>query len=61
MSPTLVAVLVDEAAQGAADLNADGDAIDRIVHVYRLADTAPSTCADWQNTHEAADTLKICG
>ena len=61
MSPTLVAALVNETAQGETDLNGDGDAVDQILHVYRLADTAPSTCGGWQNTQEAADTIKICG
>lgn len=32
---------VPEAAQGSADLNGDGDALDRIVHVYALGDKKP--------------------
>jgi Tol biopolymer transport system component len=66
MSATLVAALVDEAAEGATDLNADGDTDDAVVRAYALADPAPGSCGAWQaatlaGTPLAGEALRVCG
>ena len=55
LSSTHVAALADEDAQGAADLNGDGDASDDVVHVRALSG------GGWTNVGEAADTIEACG
>jgi hypothetical protein len=61
-SPTWVAALVSEAAQGATDLNGDGDAADTVVGLHR-AGTRADACAfpGWVNTGQAADTVALAG
>jgi Tol biopolymer transport system component len=55
LSDRCLAVLVSEAGQGATDLNGDGDAGDRVVHVYDL-DTR-----EWTNLGLAADAIEARG
>jgi hypothetical protein len=55
LSATHVAALADEAGQGGAILNGDGDADDAVVHVRAIGAGA------WTNVGEAADTLEMCG
>ena len=55
LSSTHVAALADEDAQGAADLNGDGDATDDVVHVRALSG------GGWTDVGEAADTIEACG
>lgn len=63
---TLVAALVDEAAENGTDFNLDGDTDDAVVRAYDLADPAPLVCGDWQaatlaGTPLAGEALKVCG
>ena len=55
LSPTLVAALVNEAAQGASDRNGDGDAIDTVLHVRPLGAGA------WTNVERAAEEMVVSG
>jgi hypothetical protein len=55
LSPTLVVALASEAAQGATDLNDDGDAFDDVLHVRALAASA------WTNVEQAADMPAVSG
>jgi len=55
LSPTLIAALADEAAQGGAILNGDGDATDSVLHVRAVGGAA------WTNVGRAADALAIEG
>jgi Tol biopolymer transport system component len=56
LTDQIVAARVDEAAQGAADLNGDGDTDDTVVEVARRS--APDV---WINLGQAADTLAASG
>ncbi len=55
LSSTIVTALADEAAQGAIDMNGDGDATDTVLQVRALA--APA----WTNVARAADVLTVSG
>lgn len=55
LSAMHVAVLANEAGQGGAILNGDGDTQDQVVHV------SPVDTPAWTNVGEAADTLETCG
>ncbi len=55
LSPTMVAALADEAAQGGSILNGDGDATDTVLEVRGLADAA------WTNVGKAADSMAVSG
>jgi hypothetical protein len=66
LSATLVAALVDEAAEDGTDFNGDGDTDDAVVRAYDLADPPPLTCGGWQaatdsGTPLAGEALKVCG
>ncbi|HVM97957.1 MAG TPA: hypothetical protein VMT89_16300 [Candidatus Acidoferrales bacterium] len=55
-----IAALVSEAAQGNADLNGDGDTLDRVVQVHKVGDS-PTTWSDVSNVGQAADTVQVAG
>lgn len=55
LSPTMIAALADEAAQGTSDLNGDGDASDTVLHVRAVGGTT------WTNVGRAADALALAG
>ena len=55
LSSEVLAAIVDEAAQGTAILNADGDTSDGVLHVRKVGDAA------WTNVGRAADALAVSG
>ena len=61
LSSSVVAALVDEAAQGDGPLNGDGDTNDQVVKAYKLGDPTPATCSAWHNVGQAADTIQAVG
>jgi Tol biopolymer transport system component len=56
LSPTWLAALVSEPAEGATDLNGDGDAADTVLAVHPLA-----TPGDWVNVGQAAAVVELTG
>ena len=64
LSPTWVGALVSESAQGAGvDLNGDGDTVDTIAEVHRVAGPFGTACSGggsaWVNTGQAARALQV--
>lgn len=55
LSPSWVAALVGESAEGDSDLNTDTDTDDAVVHVH------PAGPGAWTNLGHAADTLALAG
>ncbi|MBY0276359.1 hypothetical protein K2Z84_13520 [Candidatus Binatia bacterium] len=55
LSPTIVAALASEAAQGGTDLDGDGDASDAVLEVRGLGESA------WTNVARAADAFVTSG
>ncbi|HEV7731174.1 MAG TPA: hypothetical protein VGR62_03385 [Candidatus Binatia bacterium] len=55
LSEQLLGVLTSESAQGATDLNGDGDTADTVLETRAVAG------GDWQSTGQAADALDITG
>ncbi len=57
LSSEVLAILVDEAAQGDGSLNGDADTTDAVVHVLKLGDPAPASCSGWNNLQVAASRI----